>query len=419
MAPRSPSEEVSLTMDIPTRHVETQWGVLYASAPDTGKVRFSTEPPTPGDPVRPLSIHRLEYSCHLEVSLTEPKGRGRVHIDDIWHFDPHEAITNLRRHPDGGAPTMTAQSTLQRDVVPTLTQWLYSPDGVSMLQEASQYQLALRAERHASIEQLLQDALDRVRHLTAPVVAGLTIDPADERFLDYLTTEFRHVAGRETEATAPGHAPPADRATSHPSERSARSRQRQAEAFAAKFSADTLGQGEWRQPTDDAFAEVFANCARPPGADLYPAIRATFLADFAPETMRDGLDYQTRCRLAATAQGLDPIIERLNDAGIPHSVEQTGGWVMVIEIPVTDHTYIGVTADAAQPDHWVVVRYADPEDVGEPLVASHGFEVPPESAIAAIQQHISDATQQHQSPADYLRRRLDAAPDPDPPGPCL
>lgn len=334
-------------MDVPTRHVETRWGALYASAPDAGQVRFGTDPPTPGDAVRPLTIHRLQYSCYLDVSQAEPKPRGRVHIDDIWHFDPHVAITNLRRHPDGGAPTMTAQTTLQRDIIPSLTQWLYSPDGVSLLQDSSQYQRALRAEQHASTERLLQDAIDRVRHLAAPIMAGLTIDPADERFLGYLNTDFRHALQGEATAAAASHEP------------------------------------------------------RSTNADPGPS-------------------YEARCRLAATSQGLDLIIERLNAEGIPHSVEQTGGWVMVIEIPVADRTYIGVTADAVQPDHWVVVRYADPDAVGEPLIPSHGFEVPAETALAAIHQQLGNTTQSvHPSPLDDLRRRLDSPPGSEPPGPCL
>jgi hypothetical protein len=133
-----------------------------------------------------------------------------------------------------------------------------------------------------------------------------------------------------------------------------------------------------------------------------------------------GVDYQARCRLAATAQGLDPIVDRLTVEGIPHSVQQTGGWVMVIEIPVADHTFIGVTADAVQPGHWVVVRYAEGEDESEPLVPSEGYEVAADLAVAAIQQQISDITEQQlRSPVDNLRQRLDSLPNTDPPGHCL
>jgi hypothetical protein len=56
---------------------------------------------------------------------------------------------------------------------------------------------------------------------------------------------------------------------------------RRAEMFAAKWLADTEGEGNQGQvwPTTDAnLAQVFAGCVKPPDQRLYPAIRAK-LAD--------------------------------------------------------------------------------------------------------------------------------------------
>lgn len=50
----------------------------------------------------------------------------------------------------------------------------------------------------------------------------------------------------------------------------------------------------------------------------------------------DTLTYQDRCQLAATAQGLDPIVEALNAADIWVDVAQTGGFCMVAVVPCTD-----------------------------------------------------------------------------------
>jgi hypothetical protein len=44
------------------------------------------------------------------------------------------------------------------------------------------------------------------------------------------------------------------------------------------------------------------------------------------------MDYDERCRRAATAQGLDPITEALASAGVEFAVEQTGGFCMAITV---------------------------------------------------------------------------------------
>ncbi len=61
-------------------------------------------------------------------------------------------------------------------------------------------------------------------------------------------------------------------------------------------------------------------------------------------TSRDMHDYDAACRAAATRQGLDPIAERLHSEGIEHAVEQTGGFTMVVTIPLPTGT-IAITRD--------------------------------------------------------------------------
>ena len=48
------------------------------------------------------------------------------------------------------------------------------------------------------------------------------------------------------------------------------------------------------------------------------------------------MDYGAACAHHATAQGLDPITEALRAAGIPHAVDQTGGFCMLVNVPLTE-----------------------------------------------------------------------------------
>jgi hypothetical protein len=48
------------------------------------------------------------------------------------------------------------------------------------------------------------------------------------------------------------------------------------------------------------------------------------------------MDYGEACDAHATGQGLDPITEELTRAGIPHAVDQTGGFVMLVNVPCTE-----------------------------------------------------------------------------------
>ena len=48
------------------------------------------------------------------------------------------------------------------------------------------------------------------------------------------------------------------------------------------------------------------------------------------------MDYGAACDFHATAQGLDPITEALRAAGIPYAVDQTGGFCMLVRVPLTE-----------------------------------------------------------------------------------
>src|SRR3974390_3193759 len=52
-------------------------------------------------------------------------------------------------------------------------------------------------------------------------------------------------------------------------------------------------------------------------------------------TTRNGadMDYEAACKRAATDQGLDPVLSLLTGAGVPNSLDQTGGFCMAVHIP--------------------------------------------------------------------------------------
>ena len=70
------------------------------------------------------------------------------------------------------------------------------------------------------------------------------------------------------------------------------------------------------------------------------------------------MSYLDACDAAATAQGLDPITTALADNGVVATVEQTGGFTMVLTVTADDGTY-GVTRadDQADSDRLQVVFY--------------------------------------------------------------
>lgn len=146
--------------------------------------------------------------------------------------------------------------------------------------------------------------------------------------------------------------------------------------------------------------------------------------------MNQRLSYEEMCRQAATAQGLDPITERLSAEGIPHTIEQTGGFVMVVRIPLAEPAWIGVTAHDDQRGGWYIARYRDDADEGTPLVGGGSYDWhSADEAVAAIHDRIAQASQPsrrlvwptpeprppvHQKPDD-LQHRLDSLGGTDPP----
>lgn len=60
--------------------------------------------------------------------------------------------------------------------------------------------------------------------------------------------------------------------------------------------------------------------------------------------MATAMTYTERCVAAATAQGLDPVVAALTEAGLAPQVEQTGGFTMVAVVYATDGV-VAITAD--------------------------------------------------------------------------
>jgi hypothetical protein len=63
--------------------------------------------------------------------------------------------------------------------------------------------------------------------------------------------------------------------------------------------------------------------------------------------------YTEACDWHATQQGLDPIAAALKAAGIPHTVDQTGGFVMLVHVPL----------DEGQGQHWLWLSPSDDDRV--------------------------------------------------------
>lgn len=103
--------------------------------------------------------------------------------------------------------------------------------------------------------------------------------------------------------------------------------------------------------------------------------------------------YDKACENAATGQGLDPMTERLTREGIAHRVDQTGGFCMVIAVPVGNERYripdtaeIGITADGPEASPWLVLlrKYPDGPDVPEDMGTILGSDVDTDRAITII-----------------------------------
>lgn len=69
-------------------------------------------------------------------------------------------------------------------------------------------------------------------------------------------------------------------------------------------------------------------------------------------------DYDLACKNAAANQGLDPVIEALSAAEIPHALEQTGGFVMVVTVQAPAGTF-AITASETEAGQYVLGFYPD------------------------------------------------------------
>ncbi len=77
--------------------------------------------------------------------------------------------------------------------------------------------------------------------------------------------------------------------------------------------------------------------------------------------MTETADYQRACKEAATVQGLDEIAECLRQNAIQFSIDQAGGYCMVINVPSEGDSWIGITNEGDPA--YIVCRYADAEDM--------------------------------------------------------
>ncbi len=57
------------------------------------------------------------------------------------------------------------------------------------------------------------------------------------------------------------------------------------------------------------------------------------------------MDYDAACKQATTNQGLDPVIAKLEAARIIHGLEQTGGFCMVVTVPIGERGTLAITDD--------------------------------------------------------------------------
>ena len=80
------------------------------------------------------------------------------------------------------------------------------------------------------------------------------------------------------------------------------------------------------------------------------------------------MTYADACDAAATQQGLDPITDVLRGAGIPHTVDQTGGFCMCVNVPLVEggSEYLYLTDacgvwTAAEPGDVAICRYWETE----------------------------------------------------------
>lgn len=97
-------------------------------------------------------------------------------------------------------------------------------------------------------------------------------------------------------------------------------------------------------------------------------------------------NYTARCAEAATAQGLDPAIAALTAADIDHRVAQTGGWVMVIEVPLADG-YLAISPDQITAEGFLVCYVSAAAANGEEEEQVLADEVPASGVAAIVRQY--------------------------------
>lgn len=86
------------------------------------------------------------------------------------------------------------------------------------------------------------------------------------------------------------------------------------------------------------------------------------------------ITYEQACEEAATARGLDPATDALRAAGMPFTVDQTGGFCMMVRVPFAEEAkrYFGITQNEDSPfagirgevgeGDYVVYLYDDSEE---------------------------------------------------------
>jgi hypothetical protein len=184
-----------MVMDMPTRQVTTEWGVVYARTSGEGIVYFTTRS-SADRPASHLTINGIQYSWSATFTM-DATARGAVPVDDIWHYQHFHSTQELRRYPTGGPATIAAQAAVEHKVIPKLVEWLYSHEATSLHDEGLKYRQARSREQVEEAEHLLYNVLDRVRDVRASLRTGRRLTTDDASLLRYLTTEFK-------DATAPG-----------------------------------------------------------------------------------------------------------------------------------------------------------------------------------------------------------------------
>jgi hypothetical protein len=100
-------------------------------------------------------------------------------------------------------------------------------------------------------------------------------------------------------------------------------------------------------------------------------------------TMTAADPYAARCAAAATAQGLDPVVDALTAAGIESVVEQTGGFTMVVTVRHDGGT-IAITADGDDPATYLIGHYpGDTWDEGTDEEIEHAYDQPQAEIVSA------------------------------------